>query len=95
MPGYETGKLKEFFDSLPAFWLTWIKWLGFYKFDEPINLKLLPYVIYFSLSVILYSNFKRKNSYEMREMLTDESFKQQNKEEDKEEKDISFSKILG
>ena len=32
----------------------------------------------------------------MREMLTDESFKQQNKEGDKKEKDeMRFSKILG
>ena len=32
----------------------------------------------------------------MREMLTDESFKQQNKEEDKKEKDeMRFTKILG
>ena len=59
-PGWETSHVKQFFDELPDWWITLVKWFGFVKFDDPINLKLLPYVVFFSLAVILSKNFKAK-----------------------------------
>ena len=52
-PGWENSRLHNFFEHWPDWWGTWLRWLGFYKYDDPLNLKLLPYVIFFSLAVIL------------------------------------------
>lgn len=57
-PGFENSKIKQFFSEWPDWWSTWLKWLGFIKYEDPINLKLLPYVVFFSLAVILLQNFK-------------------------------------
>jgi len=65
-PDFETSKIKKFFDSWPDYMITWSKWLGFVKFEDPINLKLLPYVIFFSLAVILSENFRAKLQIENR-----------------------------
>lgn len=59
-PGFETSGIKEFFDAWPSWTMTIVKWCGFIKYDNPINLKLLPYVIFFSLAMILNKNFKEK-----------------------------------
>ena len=56
--------MKGFYDNWPTWWKTWVKWLGFKKFENPINLKLLPYVIFFSLAVALHQNFKKKLTVE-------------------------------
>ena len=69
-PGWENSRLHSFFKRWPSWWQTWIKWLGFVKFDDPINLKLLPYVILFSLAVILHVNFKNKDTIERRQLYT-------------------------
>ena len=53
-PGWENSRINTFFSDWPDFWATWIKWLGFVKYEDPINLKLLPYVVFFSLAVILH-----------------------------------------
>jgi hypothetical protein len=65
-PGFEDSKLKKFFDGWPSWTMTIVKWCGFVKFADPINLKLLPYVIFFSLAVILNTNFKQKQEIERR-----------------------------
>ena len=59
-PDFDTSKVKNFFDSWPDWAVASWQWLGFEKFDDPINLKLLPYVVFFSLAVILAKNFKTK-----------------------------------
>ena len=69
-PGWENSRLHNFFDNWPDWWETWIRWLGFYKYEDPLNLKLLPYVIFFSLAVILQQNFKYKFTVERRQLYT-------------------------
>ena len=69
-PGWENSRLHNFFEHWPDWWGTWLRWLGFYKYDDPLNLKLLPYVIFFSLAVILQQNFKYKFTVERRQLYT-------------------------
>ena len=67
-PGYENSKTYTFFQSLPQFWKTFFKWMGFEKYEEPIWVSLLPYVIFFSLAAILYDNFKHKKEIDSRQV---------------------------
>ena len=69
-PDFTTSRVKKFFDSWPAWWLTLCHWFGFVKYEDPINLKLLPYVIFFSLAMILAKNFKTKLQIEKRKLYT-------------------------
>lgn len=52
-PGFNESKIHNYFENRDAWLLTLGRWAGFVKFDEPLNLKLLPYVVFFSLAVIL------------------------------------------
>ena len=69
-PDFKDSEIKKFFDSWPETLITWWHWLGFEKFDDPINLKLLPYVIFFSLAVILSKNFAAKLKIEQSKLYT-------------------------
>lgn len=69
-PNFKDSNIKVFFDSWPTWAKTGWHWLGFEKFDDPINLKLLPYVIFFSLAVILSKNFNAKLQIEQRRLYT-------------------------
>ena len=59
-PDFDTSNIKAFFDSWPDWAIAGWHWFGFEKYEDPINLKLLPYVIFFSLAVILAKNFQTK-----------------------------------
>ena len=72
--------MKKFFDSWPSYMITWCKWLGFVKFEDPINLKLLPYVIFFSLAVILSENFRAKLQIEKRKLYSIEDVRSSDNE---------------
>ena len=49
-----------------------MKWLGFYKYSNPIWVELAPYVIMFSLSILLHRNFKHKMEIERMELLREQ-----------------------
>jgi hypothetical protein len=42
--------------------------MGFEKYEDPIWVSLLPYVIFFSLAAILYDNFKHKKEIDSRQV---------------------------
>lgn len=52
----------------------WFEFLGFKNYqDDIIWHYLAPYVILFSLSVLLYRNFKKKAGFEKLELLVEDS----------------------
>lgn len=59
-PGHENSRLFKKYDGMSDSMKLAFKWLGFYPYQDPIWLELAPYVVLFSLSVLLNKNFKRK-----------------------------------
>ena len=67
--GYDGSHLQEDFEGISDKWKSILKWFGFYTTDDPIWLQLAPYVILFSLSVLLHRNFKQKMQFENMRLL--------------------------
>ena len=73
-PNFEDSWLYKTVEKLPDVWTKWVRWAGFEKFDDPIWVHLLPYVVFFSLSVILLTNFRKKDEMENNKLQTMEDF---------------------
>ena len=73
-PNFKESWIYTAFQKLPDIWTRWFKWAGFEKFDDPIWVHLLPYVVFFSLSVLLLKNFRKKQEMENKQLLTEYDF---------------------
>ena len=68
-PGYETSTFKEWYGNLSPEWYNFLRWIGLEKYDDPIWERIAPYVILFSLSILLHGTFKRKKLIDKGELV--------------------------
>ena len=69
-PEVETSRLAKAYNNMHLFWKQLLVIFGLVKYEDPIWLYLLPYVIFFSLSVILLANIRKKHEVEQRRLFS-------------------------
>ena len=82
-PNFEDSWIAKAIEKLDDIWIDWIKWAGFHKYDGPIWYHLLPYVVFFSLSVLLLKNFRKKDQMENKILFTDKDLENLEKQREK------------
>ena len=56
--------MADFWNERTPYGRAVVNWCGYYKFESPIWVHFFPYVILFSLAVVLLSMFRTKLKYE-------------------------------
>ena len=69
-PGSKGSHLESIFDDLSENTKIIINWVGLKKYDDPLWRHLSPYIILFSLAILLYKYFKRKINIEKMQLIT-------------------------